>query len=527
MIFVSPDSNDTFIILLFLFIYSIRSMVLQNNNNDNRSNNGANNENENHNNDIRPWNDDDHRRGIHVVPVEGAGELHPNNHNNPNRNLLQDLDGWLESNGLRSVDDVLQDDMASDNIQEEECQRIQEEERYAKSIHHKAFYKDMIKEKKEREHKKQIIHGLYDKTMDIQTSNSEIIRNIPLHRMANVCDTIYAMVQNKSLWDNHETTNPKTKPTSSTTSFLQLSLESYPKSTVQEFVNLCIAYDSDDGEDDSTMTGDEKTTSHTKKTKNNSGRSVSGRIHITGGTTRPAPKSSSSSSSIIHALHQIPDDAIVLDCCRIGHYLMAQHIVDTIIHDVLIPSIDTNNCFTLYTLADELNLTSSTLLQRTLSHMIQTIGEYTSATEEDADTAEDHHHPCDEWDHDVYRQELNERLRTMKRALESSVHGHSGGNGSGRPHLYFSSMNEYLSIFAERVQYYRERLYEAKECQRQQQEQHLSSSSSFMIRGRVISSSYMDAEKKIQKQEQRVRTLEIAYAEQKALFRRSSSSGST
>ena len=511
----------------------VRNMVFQNNNNnDDDLNEDYSNYNYNH----RPLRNEEHRILEHPdgppIPMEMMNHNHDmnhhnvNNHNNnhnPNHNLLQDLDGWLESNGLRSMDDVLPDDdrmTSSYNNHQDECRRIQEEEQYAQSVHQKVFYNDIIKEQKERQHKKTMIQSLHDKTMDIRTSQNEMIYNIPLQNMANVCDTIFTMVQNKSLWLDHGYSNDNDKnqkkndgdqkstlsSSLSSTSFLQLSLESYTKSTVQEFVNICLSYHSDDDDYDDEGDGEDK---NIVKAGDENTISVNPVV-----VSKSSSSSSSVSSTMSRVLQQITDDAIRLDCCRIGHYLLATPIVDTIIQDVFIPNIDTNNCFTLYKLADELNLTSSTLLQRTLWHMIHTIGEYSNQNNDGDDT------DGDNTDNDMYSQELNERLRIMKRALESSVHG-----GSGPQRLYFTSMEEYLSIFAERVQYYRERLHEAKESQKQKEQQQ-EESSVFTIRGRVVSSSYKDAEKKILKQEQRVRTLEIAYAEQKALFRSSNSNTS-
>ncbi len=503
-------------------------MVLPIHNTDNGVNGNSNdNINDNHNNDVNAY-----QPGIPAPVIRNL----PNDVNvNPNRDLIQDLDGWLESNGLRSIDDVLGEEsnqISGSVIQNEECRRLQEEERYAQSIHRQAFHQELLREQKERDEKKEIIRSLHDKTMDIRTRHDEMIYHIPMHSMAQVCDTIYTMVQNKSLWDANTEDDVKN-------SFLQLSLELYSKATVQEFVNLCLSYhhDSDDYEDENehdninmtnTIVGHENSTKNdTNKsngTDDQSDHQTKSGISADCGSEAIKSPPSKSSSSIRTMLHKMTDDAIILDCCRIGHYFMATPIVDAIIQELLIPNIDTQNCFTLYRLAEELNLTHSTLLQRTLSHMIQTIGEYS----DDGDDGDDDNNNNDsdqeekEWNNDRYRQELNERLRTMKRALESSVHNDVGGGG-GSPQLFFASVEEYLSIFAERVQYYRERLQEAKEYQKQQQEQQ-PSSSFFTIRGRVISSSYRDAEQKIKKQEQRVRTLEIAYAEQRAIFRSSSNS---
>ena len=69
--------------------------------------------------------------------------------------------------------------------------------------------------------------------------------------------------------------------------------------------------------------------------------------------------------------------------------------------------------------------------------------------------------------------------------------------------LYFGSLEEYIAIFAEQVQYFRERLAEAKE----QHQETLPESRA-----------WCDAKAKIDRQETRVRTLEIALQEHKKLF---------
>lgn len=171
----------------------------------------------------------------------------------------------------------------------------------------------------------------------------------------------------------------------------------------------------------------------------------------------------------------ISSDALV-DCCLIARYVCAETMLDEIA-EILIASIDTTNCLSLCQLADELNL--NILFERSLAHMMDSIGDLVNSEA-----------------YDDLTPDLRERIATIKKAIESSIHSQS--------RLYFSSLDEYISIFAERVQYYRERLAEAKEQQQQQQS------------GTPV---WIDAQTKIERQERRVRTLEIALSEQKSLFR--------
>jgi len=141
-----------------------------------------------------------------------------------------------------------------------------------------------------------------------------------------------------------------------------------------------------------------------------------------------------------------------------------------------VASINTSNCLSLCQLADQLSL--PVLFERSLAHMMETIGDL-----ERAET----------WDD--LTPELRDRIATIKTAIESSVNSQS--------RLYFGSLEEYIAIFAERVQYFKERLAEAKE----QQEEATQGTPA-----------WLDAQTKIERQEKRVRTLEIALREQKKLF---------
>jgi hypothetical protein len=175
-------------------------------------------------------------------------------------------------------------------------------------------------------------------------------------------------------------------------------------------------------------------------------------------------------------LHDIAADAVV-DCCQIAHYLQNAAIVDCTV-DILLQSIDTANCMSLCQLADQLEL--PTLFERSLSFMMNSLGDL------EANGA---------WDDLTV--ELKERIGSIQSAIQSSIH-------SQHSRLYFSSLHEYLAIFAETVQYNQERLAEAKE-----QHGHTTSRSG----------AWKDTQDKIERQERRVQTLEAVLKEQKKLFK--------
>jgi hypothetical protein len=365
--------------------------------------------------------------------------------------FLQDLDGWLEFNGLRSAEDVL--DHGENASTQEDRLRVSEEDQYVQSIHNAAFRDAIEQESQEHNEKQSFIARCRGRTMDIHTAEKHCICNVPLDRMAQMCDTVYVMARNRFRTVNDS--NGRCAIVMDGNAF-HISLISYSKSSVQEFVNVVLSSHSPGN----------------RSLKEKEGNASTGDI----------------TAWVATAVDGISSDAL-FDCCRIAHYLMAEPVVNAI-SNLLLDSIDTENCFVICQLADELSL-SSTLMERALVHMMDTIGEVDIGKAEDSG-----------WDDtDVWSKEWKERILLLKRALESSSMHHR--------RLYFSSIEEYLSIFAERVQYYKECLAEAKECQS-------------MSHPRNIGSyGWLDAQRKIELQEQRVRTLEMALKEQKGLFRAS------
>ena len=164
----------------------------------------------------------------------------------------------------------------------------------------------------------------------------------------------------------------------------------------------------------------------------------------------------------------------IVDCCQMAHYLQSESILQSTV-EILLDSVSSSNCLSMYQLADQLNLPQ--LSERALGHMMETLGDEQTA-----------------WDD--LTPELKDRIETIRMAIQSSVH-------SPQSRLYFGSLDEYISIFAERVQYVRERLMEAKE-QLQLIE--------------CGTRSWEDTFQKVQRQEVRVKTLERVLAEQKKLF---------
>lgn len=169
----------------------------------------------------------------------------------------------------------------------------------------------------------------------------------------------------------------------------------------------------------------------------------------------------------------VPGD-ILVDCCRIAHFLCAESILNAI-HDELLLCVDNTSCLVLCRLGEELGL--SRLFEASLSRMMDSL-----------DT---------ESIYDDLTPELCDRILQIKGAINTSLHS---GN-----RLFFGSLQEYLSIFAERVEYFKERLFEARE--------------QFALAEREMSlPCRIDTQMKISKQEKRLATLQVALKEQRKVF---------
>lgn len=157
----------------------------------------------------------------------------------------------------------------------------------------------------------------------------------------------------------------------------------------------------------------------------------------------------------------------IIDCCQIAHYLQCPFILTAMI-DILVVSVDSANCISLLQLADRLSLPR--LCESCLTHLMGSMTNVEEMVEGE-----------------LISSELLEQILAIKSAIQSSV--------VGIPRVYFGSIKEYLAIFAELVEYYKERLEEAQ-------------------RSRVTP--YI--QRMIDKQEKRVTTLEAVMREQKKLF---------
>jgi len=205
-------------------------------------------------------------------------------------------------------------------------------------------------------------------------------------------------------------------------------------------------------------------------------------------------KSSTSISDLINSDH-------IIECCYIAHFLQATEVTDEIV-SVIQLSIDSENCTSICVLADELQIPS--LLQASMKFIMERLDNIENDGEiwNDIPAALKHH------------------IITLRNAAKSSIIG----RGQTKE-VIFSSAGEFLAIFHDTLTCQKERLNGAKQRQEEIIQERLRESEGlgrfsrrFVQETNVYGGSVEDASKKIRKQEERVKTLQAFYKEQKAIF---------
>jgi len=215
------------------------------------------------------------------------------------------------------------------------------------------------------------------------------------------------------------------------------------------------------------------------------------------------------------SIEDIVGTEYIIDCCHIAHFLQARIILDDIV-TVIKSSIDSENCTSICVLADELQITS--LLQASMKHVMERLDniQQTSDLWEDMPVS------------------LRNHITTLKNAVESSIIG----RGQTKE-VIFSSGDEFLAVFHDSLATMKERLHDAKQRQKEIIQERMRCSCAlgdeangtrngpmgrfskrFVEERNVYGGSVEDAAIKIKKQEERIRTLQAFYDEQKAIFRR-------
>jgi hypothetical protein len=449
---------------------------------------------------------------------------------------LEDLEEWVRRNGLEYSEDLV--GQGSVLNQQEAHARFDAFRHYETQVHERLFHdelqqEDAIRRQKQAQlqvwkHNQVQIHVVVASsrsgssssattstraTAATDTTGTTTVHMVPLHQLAAHSDTVYAMATtpDKALSvastssslignnDNHDMDEKEDE----TKKLLTLTLEQYSPLAVQTFLKVIEAIQSQPaaaaaagggGGDDGEGKQHDATAQHWNRTVR--------RI----------------------IMSHIPDDHLV-ECCQMAHYLQCTCILQELVHACLIPSVDTANCLSLVQLADQLELPD--LMEASLSHMMASL------------THLEQHEIWDdlcpelqqrigtiqtilEQQHQKQRQQqLHKRRRIDSSGCSAAPNNNHNNNSSSlqKPptaKLYFTSFQEYLAIFAEQVEYYRERLHDAKVCQ----QGHLIEDENDNRRGGGGRSSpaWIYAQTKIDQHERRVQTLREVLAQQKQLF---------
>lgn len=184
---------------------------------------------------------------------------------------------------------------------------------------------------------------------------------------------------------------------------------------------------------------------------------------------------------------EIPPPDLVIELLELARFVGCSKATEQL-SDFVASNIDADNVASICQLADRLNLPS--LFEESLSFIMKKL--------EDVRT-----HPF----YSEMTNDLQRRLSAMQSMVKSSI------IGSGqRSNLFFSSSDEFLSIFSDSLRDQRERLWEAKRRNDEVYHQR-------KWRGPGSLESVNYAQGKIEKQEERLKTLEVFLAEQKKIFK--------
>ena len=145
----------------------------------------------------------------------------------------------------------------------------------------------------------------------------------------------------------------------------------------------------------------------------------------------------------------------VIDCLKLSHYLQCSSLLNRIVDEYLLTSIDNDNCRFLCILSDELSLPN--LWEASVNHMLSRLDQFgTSHDMNNNHSNDDDDTNGDNGSYNLWN-DMNPTLRKEIQALRGIL------KSSNRKQIYFSTYHEYLALLAEQHQYYKERLQDAQD----------------------------------------------------------------
>ncbi|GMI22036.1 hypothetical protein TrRE_jg6272, partial [Triparma retinervis] len=186
-----------------------------------------------------------------------------------------------------------------------------------------------------------------------------------------------------------------------------------------------------------------------------------------------------------------PPSHLVIELLEFARFAGCDSAIE-VLADFVAANIDQENVASICQLADRLNLPS--LFEESLSFIMKSLTSITA-------------HPF--WG--SMTPDLQARVLAMQNMVKSSIIG-----VGQRRNLFFGSSDEFISVFSDSLRDQRERLVEAKRRNDEIREQRSTASRWGVGEGNMDSVEY--AQGKIEKQEERLRTLEVFLEEQKKIF---------
>jgi hypothetical protein len=335
-----------------------------------------------------------------------------------NLRQLIDEEEWLRSNGLAAEPRYGNE---SYNNQQEALEQIRRERMYQARVHETIFVEEDNKQRPGSAYslaeRKYYLHQWKDERLQL-TVASGVVLSCNLADLAKQSQVVFAMAyinkrsspskQDQKRQRKEENQHPQSN---SSTLCLSLSFEEYSKEVMESFLNLV-------------------------------------------SKCEPTNEDAEEQKLPSHAINSLPDHHIV-DCCRIANYLQCHNILQQVVEEVLMPSIDSGNCMSLCQLADQLSLAK--LHTASLNHVLKTLD---SIQEEGSDNSGDlintiAFNNTDKLNNEYLTPELQLKIKHVKQILMSQ----------NRKNVFFDTFVEYIAMLAEQYQYYKERLDEAREQQ--------------------------------------------------------------
>lgn len=142
----------------------------------------------------------------------------------PEHHRIQDLEGWLQHNGLRGQDDVLPH--AGEANRAEEEARFEQYRNYANSVYRNAFHDEILAEEMREKERERMLDALKGKTIRLQSAvDGGITDDLPAHVLAASCETIFSMANS---WDQFSNNQP-----------MEMSLD-HDISSIQAFADVIV-----------------------------------------------------------------------------------------------------------------------------------------------------------------------------------------------------------------------------------------------------------------------------------------------